>query len=290
MEPWSLAVPDWRERIRTGRSLLPDLPHLDRAQVHRAVAIFNKLRLPDVIGTPGAGGGGGRLVPRDRGRPARLVQSGCPGEDDPGDLSARAEEEFEDVVRRGADGDDAADERAAAGGVSAGAALHANGTQPGGVLSVKGSLDDAARARLKEAWAQYQSGLQNRFKTAVLDMDSTWTPLAMKGVDSEHLDTRRFQIEEICRDLKVFPQMVGYAVRRQDQLAAAALAHSEGHLHGHDASEALIGSCAINRHRRGNPGSRHPGRPFRRKSYIRGAGHVTSIFPRLRAPSVGRGR
>ena len=52
MEPWSLAVPDWRERIRTGRSLLPDLPHLNRAQANRAIAIFNKLRLPDVIGTP----------------------------------------------------------------------------------------------------------------------------------------------------------------------------------------------------------------------------------------------
>jgi HK97 family phage portal protein len=107
------------------------------------------------------------------------------------------------------------------------AALHANGTQPGGVLSVKGSLDDAARARLKEAWTQYQGGLQNRFKTAVLDMDSTWTPLAMKGVDSEHLDTRRFQIEEICRDLKVFPQMVGYADKTATFASAEAffLAH-----------------------------------------------------------------
>ena len=52
MEPWSLAVPDWRDRIRTGRSLLPELPHLNRAQANRAIAIFNKLRLPDVIGTP----------------------------------------------------------------------------------------------------------------------------------------------------------------------------------------------------------------------------------------------
>ncbi|MFO1158439.1 MAG: phage portal protein [Reyranellaceae bacterium] len=107
------------------------------------------------------------------------------------------------------------------------AALHANGTQPGGVLSVKGSLDDAARARLKEAWAQYQGGLHNRFKTAVLDMDSTWTPLAVKGVDAEHLDTRRFQIEEICRDLKVFPQMVGYADKTATFASAEAffLAH-----------------------------------------------------------------
>ena len=52
MQPWSLAVPDWRERIRNGRSLLPDLPLLDRGQANRAIAIFNKLRLPDVIGTP----------------------------------------------------------------------------------------------------------------------------------------------------------------------------------------------------------------------------------------------
>ena len=95
------------------------------------------------------------------------------------------------------------------------------------MLSVKGSLDDAARARLKESWSQYQGGLANRFKTAVLDMDSTWTPLGMKGVDAEHLDTRRFQIEEICRDLKVFPQMVGYADKTATFASAEAffLAH-----------------------------------------------------------------
>ncbi len=52
MEPWPLAVPDWRERIRAGQSLLPDMPLLDRARADRAIAIFNKLRLPDVIGTP----------------------------------------------------------------------------------------------------------------------------------------------------------------------------------------------------------------------------------------------
>ncbi len=42
---------DWRERIRAGRSLLPDID-LDAAEAKRATAIFNKLRLPDVIGQP----------------------------------------------------------------------------------------------------------------------------------------------------------------------------------------------------------------------------------------------
>jgi phage terminase large subunit-like protein len=59
MEPWSLAVPDWRERVRTGRSLLPALPMLNCSQADRAIAIFNKLRLPDVVGTPALATAGG---------------------------------------------------------------------------------------------------------------------------------------------------------------------------------------------------------------------------------------
>jgi HK97 family phage portal protein len=88
------------------------------------------------------------------------------------------------------------------------ASLHANGAQPGGVLSVKGKLDAPARERLKQAWQAFQGGVQNRFKTAVLDVEADWKPLSMTGVDSQHLETRRFQIEEICRAMRVFPQMV----------------------------------------------------------------------------------
>src|SRR5438046_1085010 len=49
---WDLSRLDWAERIRGGLSLLPDLPLINRAEADRAVAIFNKLRLPDVRGTP----------------------------------------------------------------------------------------------------------------------------------------------------------------------------------------------------------------------------------------------
>lgn len=48
---WSFACPDWEERLRTGRSLVPDLP-LDAEEAARAVAIFDRLRLPDVEGQP----------------------------------------------------------------------------------------------------------------------------------------------------------------------------------------------------------------------------------------------
>lgn len=46
-----LARADPVERIRFGRSLLPDLPDLDRGETDGAVAVFNKLGVPDVIGT-----------------------------------------------------------------------------------------------------------------------------------------------------------------------------------------------------------------------------------------------
>jgi phage terminase large subunit-like protein len=52
-ERLNLSVPDWEDRIRTGRSLLPQTVRvINPPQWHRAVSIFRKLRLPDVPGNP----------------------------------------------------------------------------------------------------------------------------------------------------------------------------------------------------------------------------------------------
>jgi phage terminase large subunit-like protein len=51
---WDLSCRDWEERLRAGRSLLPDLPLYDGV-ASRAVAIFDRLRLPDVTGLPTLG-------------------------------------------------------------------------------------------------------------------------------------------------------------------------------------------------------------------------------------------
>jgi phage terminase large subunit-like protein len=48
---WNFACPDWEQRLRERRSLVPDLP-LDQAEADRAVGIFNRLRVPDVVGQP----------------------------------------------------------------------------------------------------------------------------------------------------------------------------------------------------------------------------------------------
>lgn len=55
---WSFACPDWVERLKEGRSLVPDLP-INKARGDRAVGIFNQLRLPDVLGQPTMAEGAG---------------------------------------------------------------------------------------------------------------------------------------------------------------------------------------------------------------------------------------
>src|SRR4030095_6150169 len=53
-ETWDTSCRDWEERILDGRSLVPDLP-LFETEAARALRVFKRLRLPDVIGTPTLG-------------------------------------------------------------------------------------------------------------------------------------------------------------------------------------------------------------------------------------------
>lgn len=51
---WNAACPDWPARIAARQSLLPALPWIE-AEAARALAIFSRLRLPDVPGKPPIG-------------------------------------------------------------------------------------------------------------------------------------------------------------------------------------------------------------------------------------------
>ncbi|WP_316165389.1 MULTISPECIES: terminase large subunit domain-containing protein [unclassified Bradyrhizobium] len=55
---WDTSCPDWEDRIRNGRSLMPDLP-LFADEAAMGLAFFDELRLPDVKGTPRLGDASG---------------------------------------------------------------------------------------------------------------------------------------------------------------------------------------------------------------------------------------
>lgn len=48
---WSTALPDWEQRLLAGETLIPDLPLFD-APAEKALRVFKRLRVPDLIGNP----------------------------------------------------------------------------------------------------------------------------------------------------------------------------------------------------------------------------------------------
>lgn len=88
------------------------------------------------------------------------------------------------------------------------ATLHANGGRPSGILSSDvPAVSPEMIQKVREAWMAAFSG-NRRGGVAVLDAGFKFTPMSMTAVDAQHLETRRFQIEEICRIMNVFPQMI----------------------------------------------------------------------------------
>lgn len=101
------------------------------------------------------------------------------------------------------------------------ARFHANGTKPSGVLSTEQKLDKTQIDLLREQWKQINAGTDNNGGVAVTTGGLQWKQVQMSGVDAEHLDTRKHQIEEIARLLGVFPIMLGHAGDQTPTFASA---------------------------------------------------------------------
>ena len=89
------------------------------------------------------------------------------------------------------------------------ARLQAKGGQPPGFLTNKGEkgLSPEARERLRESWNE-RYGPNGEGGVAILDGAWEYIGTALKAVDSQHIESRRFQIEEVARFFRVFPQML----------------------------------------------------------------------------------
>ncbi|WP_294636618.1 phage portal protein [uncultured Aquabacterium sp.] len=88
--------------------------------------------------------------------------------------------------------------------------MHANGLRPSGTYSVEGNLTPEQHDRLT-TWLKNKGGPENAGTPLVLDRSAKWLNTGMSGVDAQHVETRRLQIEEICRGYGVFPIMVGHS-------------------------------------------------------------------------------
>ena len=101
-----------------------------------------------------------------------------------------------------------------------GGRLFSNGAQVSKVFRHPGKLDDAAFDRLKAQIDQY-SGVSNSHRTMILENGMDLTPLSMTMQDSQFLESRKFQVEDICSFLDV-PMMLIHRSGDKNQTFASA--------------------------------------------------------------------
>lgn len=88
--------------------------------------------------------------------------------------------------------------------------MHANGLRPSGVYSVEGSLTKEQHDRLT-TWLSGKAGPSKFGIPLVLDRSAKWLQTGSSAIDAQSNETRRTQVEEICRAYGVFPIMVGHS-------------------------------------------------------------------------------
>jgi HK97 family phage portal protein len=98
-------------------------------------------------------------------------------------------------------------------GVARACEMHAarffgNGARPGVVLETEGTLSPEAAERLRENWERVHRGPDKAQKTAILTGGLKAHELGVTNEQSQFLEARRYQTEEICRIYRVPPHMV----------------------------------------------------------------------------------
>ena len=88
------------------------------------------------------------------------------------------------------------------------ASFFANGSQPGGILTAPGAIDQATADRLKAHWDSNYTG-KNRGKVAVLGDGLKFEAMAAKATDSQLIEQLKWSAEVVCSTYHVPSYMVG---------------------------------------------------------------------------------
>ena len=88
-----------------------------------------------------------------------------------------------------------------------GSKFFSNGAAPAGVLEHPGVIKDVSK--LRESWNQTFGGTGNAGKLAILEEGLHFKPITMSPQDSQLLETRQYQLNEIARIFRIPPHMLG---------------------------------------------------------------------------------
>ena len=90
-----------------------------------------------------------------------------------------------------------------------GRVMFANAAKPSGVLKSPKPLTNEAAARLRESFDSVYAGEENAHRTIVLEDGLDWSQVSMTAEDSQFIESRKFQRNEIAMFYGVPPHMIG---------------------------------------------------------------------------------
>ena len=88
-----------------------------------------------------------------------------------------------------------------------GSKFFSNGARPSGILTHPNTVKDPAA--LRASWNAAYGSSSNASRVAVLEEGMTFVPLSLPNNEAQFLETRKFQVAEICRIFRVPPHMIG---------------------------------------------------------------------------------
>lgn len=84
----------------------------------------------------------------------------------------------------------------------------ANDATPGGILSVQGTLDEAAQTRIRRAWEAMHRGVRNVRRVAVLEGGAEFKSISSPLRDAQFVEQAELNVQEIARAFNVPVSMI----------------------------------------------------------------------------------
>lgn len=91
---------------------------------------------------------------------------------------------------------------------NASARFFSNNSQPGGILTAPGTIDEVQAKMLRDRWNENYSG-ENAGKVAVLGNGLEYKPISVNATDAQLIEQLRWTSETVCSAFHVPPYMIG---------------------------------------------------------------------------------
>lgn len=89
-----------------------------------------------------------------------------------------------------------------------GSSFYGNAARPSAVVEIPETMSDPAYRRFRKSMTELYAGVKNAGRIAILEEGAKFNPITMQPDEAQYIETRKYQIREVCRWFRVPPHKV----------------------------------------------------------------------------------